>query len=264
MRRILAAAAVGAAAALAFAAPAQAEGGQDVCTPRPAGEAVLFEGWPNGNTIVYDFEHTPDVDEYGVKADGTVDFTVDAPAGHHFVSADIEWDSGKSGDTGGVHAEITNGGKTVKFSGQGPAGAAYVVNATVATDAVECQSPPAKPKKCEAYVYTGTEQNLCDRFASASEVDCKDVKWRVSLVGDNDPWRLDANNRGKPGVGCEANQLMPAPGAGAGAGGGGKAEASLPVTGASVPVLGGVAALLLVGGGAAVLLARRRRTRFTA
>jgi LPXTG-motif cell wall-anchored protein len=46
--------------------------------------------------------------------------------------------------------------------------------------------------------------------------------------------------------------------------GGGKAEASLPVTGASVPVLGGVAALLLVGGGAAVLLARRRRTRFTA
>jgi len=54
------------------------------------------------------------------------------------------------------------------------------------------------------------------------------------------------------------------PGAGAGAAGGGKAEASLPVTGASVPVLGGVAALLLVGGGAAVLLARRRRTRFTA
>lgn len=265
MRRILAAAAVGAAAALAFAAPAQAEGGQDVCTPRPAGEAVLFEGWPNGNTIVYDFEHTPDVDEYGVKADGTVDFTVDAPAGHHFVSADIEWDSGKSGDTGGVHAEITNGGKTVKFSGQGPAGAAYVVNATVATDAVECQSPPAKPKKCKAYVYAGTKQTLCDRFpGERGKVNCDDVKFRVTLVdAANDPWGLDGN-RGEKGVGCESKPLKPTdnpPAAGAGAG---QSAGSLPVTGASVPVLGGVAALLLVGGGAAVLVARRRRTRFTA
>jgi LPXTG-motif cell wall-anchored protein len=265
MRRILAAATLGAAAVLVFATPAQAgnDGQGKGCTPVPAGQPELFEGWPKGNTIVYDFEHTDDVDNYGVNADGTVDFSADAPEGHHFVDATIEWDSGTEGDTSGVRAEIVNGGKTVKFSGQGPAGAAYVVNATVATDAVGCQSPPAKPKKCDAYVYAGTKQSLCDRFASASEVDCKDVKWRVRLLGDEDPWKLDDD---RDGMGCEANRLKPTddpapPAAGAG---GGQSAGSLPVTGASVPVLGGVAALLLVGGGAALVATRRRRTRFTA
>ncbi len=128
---------------------------------------------------------------------------------------------------------------------------------------------PATPKDCAAYLYTGTKQTLCDRFANAADVKCAQVGFRVTLVDKNvDPWGLDGSgggDRGVIGVGCESNPLKPvvrsSPTASARAV---AAGSQLPVTGTPIGVMvGGAAGLLLLGGGA-YAVARRRRTRFVA
>ncbi|SIN26207.1 LPXTG-motif cell wall anchor domain-containing protein [Micromonospora cremea] len=122
---------------------------------------------------------------------------------------------------------------------------------------------PAEPRDCEAYVYTGTTQNLCADFPNPpGTVNCSDVKYRVTLVDvNNDPWGLDGN-RGTPGFGCESNPLKPntalpttspAPGAGGG----------LPVTGVNATALGAVGVIAVLAG-VALVVARRRRVRFDA
>ncbi|MFF0372290.1 LPXTG cell wall anchor domain-containing protein [Micromonospora sp. NPDC005087] len=124
-------------------------------------------------------------------------------------------------------------------------------------------SQPEQPRDCEAYVYTGTEQNLCADFPNPpGTVNCSDVKYRVTLVDvNNDPWGLDGN-RGTPGIGCESNPLKPntappttspAPGAGGG----------LPVTGVNATALGAVGVIAVLAG-VALVVARRRRVRFDA
>ncbi|MET8908412.1 LPXTG cell wall anchor domain-containing protein [Micromonospora sp. NPDC004551] len=131
----------------------------------------------------------------------------------------------------------------------------------------------AAPGDCEAYVYDGTKQNLCDRFRGRGDVNCPEIGYRVKLVGDSDPWRLDIG--GEPGIGCESYKRHPGgstptkpkptksttPGA---SGGGDSGGAQLPRTGINGGVLAGVGlgAVLLGAGG--LVVARRRRPRFTA
>lgn len=78
-------------------------------------------------------------------------------------------------------------------------------------------SPKPKPSTtqpkpsgaCAAYVYYGTSQTLCDRFAGRADVDCKDVGRTVRLLDyRNDPWGLDGpkggDYTGTRGIGCES------------------------------------------------------------
>lgn len=109
-----------------------------------------------------------------------------------------------------------------------------------------------EPRECQAYVYTGTTQNLCADFSDSQEsVTCLDVEYRVTLVDkDEDPWGLDGSgdNIGTVGVGCETNPL--------------KLAQSLPVTG-STPWMFAVAGLFAMGaGGLLYALFRRNRVTF--
>lgn len=118
--------------------------------------------------------------------------------------------------------------------------------------------PTNEPKKCEAYLYYGSNVTLCDRFANVTgKLGCPDVGYKVKLVNaNNDPWGLDGN-RGVKGVGCEAYPERKFPTA--------PASPTLPVTGESNLVkVGAVGAGVLVLGGAAILFARKRRNKFVA
>lgn len=74
---------------------------------------------------------------------------------------------------------------------------------------------PAPVKDCAAYVYTGTNLTLCDRFpnGTASTVNCTKVGYQVTLKDNKvDPWDLDGlkgNNRGVIGLGCESKPKHP-------------------------------------------------------
>ena len=168
---------------------------------------------------------------------------------------------------------IGTAGLVYDSSNGGVKGTVTFRNLTVAGEKVQFQAPPPPPpapKHCEAYVYTGTQQNLCADFPTNEDRNCDDVKYRVTLPDyTKDPWGLDgavgAPFDGEKGVGCETNPLKSAPGtptsaapdasAAPGAGGG------LPVTGVDVSTLG-VAGIVLVGVGAGLYtLARRRRVR---
>lgn len=121
-----------------------------------------------------------------------------------------------------------------------------------------------EPKKCEAYLYTGTTQNLCAAgLPETGKVNCADVKYRVTLVNAAvDPWGLDGN-RGTKGVGCESNPLKPKPSPTTSPAAPAQA-AALPVTGTPVKTFAAVAAGGVLLGAVALLVSRRRRTRFTA
>lgn len=148
-----------------------------------------------------------------------------------------------------------------------------VVDQVGPAKAAPAQQAKAAPGDCGAYVYDGTKQNLCDRFRGRGDVNCPEIGYRVKLVGDSDPWRLDVG--GEPGIGCESYKRHPGgstptkpkptksttPGA---SGGGDSGGAQLPRTGIDGSMLAGIGlgALLLGAGG--VVVTRRRRPRFTA
>ncbi|MFC4019477.1 hypothetical protein ACFOW4_16255 [Micromonospora sp. GCM10011542] len=186
--------------------------------------------------------------------DGDVSFTVATPG--TIKEAGVVYDNGTAGTV--VVSDLQIGDELVNFRARVPG--------------------PPEPRDCEAYLYTGTKQNLCADFPNPpGKVNCSDVKYRVTLVDvKNDPWGLDGN-QGTPGIGCESNPLkptkppkptpkptatatytpappVPAPGAGGG----------LPVTGASGATLAGIGLGSLVLGLGAVLLARRWKARFAA
>lgn len=133
-------------------------------------------------------------------------------------------------------------------------------------------NPPTTVKKCEAYVYYGSQVTLCDRFANVTgKLNCTQVGYKVKLVNvNNDPWGLDGN-KGVKGVGCEAypqrvfattpspshTTTPPVVGGSYGAGG-------LPVTGDKVKTLGVIGGVLLVGGVIATVVTRRRKSSFVA
>jgi LPXTG cell wall anchor motif len=128
-------------------------------------------------------------------------------------------------------------------------------------------NPDDTAQGCEAYFYTGTNQNLCTQFpGEQSGLDCNDVKYRVTLVDKtNDPWGLDGN-LGTPGVGCEENPLLPEPpstdnsdtgsGSASSSDGGGtpvsnEKDGELPFTGDATKTIALIAgSLLLAGSGA--------------
>lgn len=154
-------------------------------------------------------------------------------------------------------------------------------------------STPAGPKMatvvaCEAYVYKGTSTNLCGAYPTAKDLDCKQLTKPVQLVAKGtDPWRLDSDG---DGVGCD----LPAAGGSSSASASASAKpsasastssgpaaatagtsstssssavtdaGSLPLTGPSPWVLGGIAVLTVGLGGLAVVATRRRRARFQA
>lgn len=103
-------------------------------------------------------------------------------------------------------------------------------------------TPPAVPDPCEAYYFTGTDVSLClvEEFAGpdVTDITCADVVYRVSLVTvGEDPWGLDSDSAGTPGIGCEGNPLAPVnqtpqPGGNGGSGDSGD-SGDLPVTGSS-------------------------------
>lgn len=130
-------------------------------------------------------------------------------------------------------------------------------------------------RDCAAYVYTGTTQTLCDRFAGRDKLTCREAGFRVTLVDKtNDPWGLDGSggNIGTVGVGCESKPLHPKPSSSAatslvaadGLGDNGSSLGGLPVTGAAAGGIAGGAAVLLAAGGVLFVMARRRKLKFTA
>lgn len=133
------------------------------------------------------------------------------------------------------------------------------------------QAPSATPTKaadCAAYLYAGTKQNLCDRFAKPNgKVNCKQVGYKVKLVdAKKDPWGLDGSgaNIGTVGVGCESypervipKSPGPSPSKTVAAGG-------LPQTGAPTYLVAGTGLFLLVAGAVALVLTRKRRVRVEA
>ncbi|MEU8301319.1 LPXTG cell wall anchor domain-containing protein [Micromonospora sp. NPDC048909] len=186
-------------------------------------------------------------------ADGAVTFTV-AEAGA-IGAAGVVYDNGTAGTV--VVTNLKIDGKAINFQAVEPGAEPTKTPTTPPT------RQPAEPRDCEAYVYTGTAQNLCADFPDPpGTVNCSDVKYRVTLVDvNNDPWGLDGN-RGTPGIGCESNPLKPntvppttspAPGAGGG----------LPVTGVNATALGAVGVIAVLAG-VALVVARRRRVRFDA
>lgn len=134
--------------------------------------------------------------------------------------------------------------------------------ATQSPSPTQTTSSPAAPQPCEAYVYTGTTENLCADFpGNVESVDCADVQYQVTLVDSGvDPWGLDANGQGTLGVGCESNPLKPtdeptittSPVSGVGGG-------DLALTGGKPLAVGGLGAVILAVGAALLVLARRRR-----
>ena len=121
---------------------------------------------------------------------------------------------------------------------------------------------PPTPQDCEAYLYTETKENLCKEFPGNQEdITCEDVKYRVTLVNENnDPWGLDGNT-GTPGIGCESNPLKPTteltPAATP------SPVGLLPVTGDGggnkMPYVVGAAAVVLVAGALLVFASRTRK-----
>ncbi|MFC0504901.1 LPXTG cell wall anchor domain-containing protein [Micromonospora costi] len=198
-------------------------------------------------------------------AEGTITFKI--PAAGTIRQAGVVYDNLAAPGTV-VVSDLRIAGELVDFQavepGPGP----------TKTPTAPPTSQPAEPRDCEAYVYTGTTQNLCADFPSPpGPVNCSDVKYRVTLVDvNNDPWGLDGN-RGTPGIGCESNPLKPTTGSteeptadptastsdspAPGAGGG------LPVTGVNATALGGVGVIAVLAG-VALVVARRRRVRFDA
>ncbi|MEU4680744.1 LPXTG cell wall anchor domain-containing protein [Micromonospora sp. NPDC023737] len=198
--------------------------------------------------------------------EGVISFTV--PAAGTIGQAGVVYDNSTDGTV--VVSNLRIAGDLVDFQAVEPGAEPTTTPTTPPT------SEPAEPRDCEAYVYTGTTQNLCADFPNPSgAVNCSDVKYRVTLVDvSNDPWGLDGNT-GTPGIGCESNPLMPTSGSteeptadptasastsaapAPGAGGG------LPVTGINGVALAATGGVLLLGGGALMLI-RRRRVRFDA
>lgn len=154
-------------------------------------------------------------------------------------------------------------------------------------------SGPAAPKAavvvaCEAYVYKGTGTNLCGAHPTATDLDCAQLAKPVTVVVKGvDPWNLDID---ADGVGCDLPAGPASSSASASASAKPSASAStssgpaaatagtsstsstsavtdagsLPLTGPSPWVLGGLGVLVLAVGGAAVVATRRRRARFEA
>jgi LPXTG-motif cell wall-anchored protein len=137
--------------------------------------------------------------------------------------------------------------------------AAPTQTATPTTGPTQTATP--KPQDCQAYLYTGTQENLCKDFpGDQGSVTCADVEYRVTLVNkSDDPWGLDGSggNIGTVGVGCESNPLKPT--------GSAAPVPTLPVTGSSTTLWFALAGLAALGSGALLfVLARRRRVQFRA
>jgi LPXTG-motif cell wall-anchored protein len=137
--------------------------------------------------------------------------------------------------------------------------AAPTQTATPTTGPTQTATP--KPQDCQAYLYTGTQENLCKDFpGDQGSVTCADVEYRVTLVNkSDDPWGLDGSggNIGTVGVGCESNPLKPT-------GSAAPVPAGLPVTG-STPWMFALAGLCALGaGGLLYWLSRRRSVQFRA
>lgn len=152
----------------------------------------------------------------------------------------------------------------------------------------------ADARDCAAYVYFGSHTSVCDRLGDATDVNCDQVAYRVSLVGVAvDPWSLDVG--GKDGVGCQSYPVRhfpptvkpkpsaspssskptvkPRPSASASHTPGAGVHTipnppqngpALAVTGPDGRVLAGGAAVLALLGGALLVVSRRRKTHFRA
>jgi LPXTG-motif cell wall-anchored protein len=265
MRRILAAAAVGAAAALAFAAPAQA-------TDEPAG---ICPTWKVRSTIY------PNPLQKAVEGSGILNATTAKLAKKDNIGTEI-YTKDLGVDLGTTPTDIT-----VEY--ELGADASYASGAVRlfyydAADADTLLTAPTKFDHADANKGQLTISGVTGKIGtlglvydpSNSETALSSVTFSNLKIGDRpvyfrkgkcpSPSASPSSPETKsptPAAPGKPSTTPTTPAAVAGVGGG-QSAGSLPVTGASVPVLGGVAALLLVGGGAAVLLARRRRTRFTA
>lgn len=68
----------------------------------------------------------------------------------------------------------------------------------------------ATGKPCAAYLYFGTQRDLCNEFPGERDRDCKDVRFKVKLKNpDYDPWRLSRG--GNKWTGCEEYRDCPVP-----------------------------------------------------
>lgn len=133
----------------------------------------------------------------------------------------------------------------------------------------------AAAKPCSSYAYVGGG-SLCADFPGSADVDCPDVKYRVRLLGEADPWRLDGESDGTKGIGCESYPVKPKatpspkpsptaskkpkpkpkPSQSHAAVGG---EEQLPKTGAPAAAAAAVGAAIVAVGVAALVAGRRRR-----
>jgi hypothetical protein len=143
-------------------------------------------------------------------------------------------------------------------------------------------TPTTKKQPCEAYLYYGTKQNLCDRFPGVDrdDVNCTQVGYKVKLIdAKNDPWGLDGSgdNIGTVGVGCESKPNKPVPSSSSPTRsttsssapttppvGNSINQPGLPVTGPSIAWAISGGAILVSIGAFLVFLVSRRRNQFEA
>lgn len=204
---------------------------------------------------VNDADTLEDAPTYGPDVAGSESghLVLTIPAGEKLGTLGMVFDASNSSQGSVTFSNPTIGNRPVWFTGC-PEPEPTVT--PTATPEPTQTATPGPVQDCQAYVYTGTQENLCADFPGDQEnVTCADVKYRVTLVNKNkDPWGLDGSgeNIGTVGVGCESNPLKPTQST--------APVPTLPVTG-STPLWFALAGLAALGSGALLfVLARRRRS----
>jgi len=179
------------------------------------------------------------------------------PAGEKLGTLGMVYDASNSSSGSVTFSNLKIGTRSVLFTGCPEP----EPTASATPTAAPTQTATPKPQDCQAYLYTGTRENLCKDFPGDQDRSCGEVKYRVDLVSDDrDPWDLDGlsgGDRGVVGVGCEANPLKPTESA--------APVPTLPVTGSSTTLWLALAGACALGAGALLYaLARRRRVQFRA
>lgn len=195
---------------------------------------------------------------------------VDMPTAHrshHVVSFGVGYTNSPPGTVATVVSSVRFNGKTWPLTCH----PTPTVTKTVVT-------PVGDSGPCAAYVYKGTQTNLCHDFPGTKDRDCSDIKHPVTVIGV-DTWRLDKDVHDADKTGCEGfppyippvthstsatpskSSATPVQG---NAGGSDTGTGALAVTGPPVGILAGLGALVLAAGGGLFYLSRRRRNRFVA
>lgn len=222
-----------------------------------AAGAIRMFGYEDKNADT--LNDAPDFKAVAESESGVLLFTV--PAGKKIGTLGLVFDASNNTQGAVTFSDMTVGQRPVSFT----------ACQTVPETTKPTTTSPAAPRACEAYVYTGTNRNLCADFPGDADRSCTDVKYQVDLKNDDrDPWDLDGlsgGNRGVIGLGCESNPRKPGASSSSSSpvatGVNTANDGGLPVTGPSIGVVALGAAILIGTGVLLTALVRRRKVNFT-